>query len=336
MTPTQHRRVVVVVGPGRSGTSTMAGALAHCGYVVPDPIQGDASNPRGFHEPRWVIDLHTELLRRIGVRTLDTDPGALGRVEAVVHDDEVRRRVRAWLSARLDENERLVVKDPRAVWFTELWATVAEELGCEPGFVMMLRHPAEVSSSRHEYYGIREVTAVAGWVNVALMTERLTAGRPRVVVHYPRLTADWRTELVRVRDGLRLQLDPPPEHSPHPVDDFVDRGLRRMRVEWDHLQVPAFLRDLADPTFEALGALAERGDSAEVSARLDDLRAAYARLHDDALAVVRPHVRRSVDEAGRRSARRARERARARTATPAQASSDGLLRKVVRRIRAGT
>ena len=58
--------------------------------------------------------------------------------------------------------------------------------------MIMLRHPAEVSSSRSTYYDAREVTAVAGWINVALMTERLTRGNRRALVPYSQLTADWR------------------------------------------------------------------------------------------------------------------------------------------------
>ena len=309
MTSPDARRVVVVVGPGRSGTSTMAGVLALSGYAVPQPIEADESNPRGFHEPRWFVDLHTELLARAGVRTLDTDPAALDRLAEVTSDPEVRGRVRDWLSARLHEHERLVLKDPRAVWFTELWADVAGELGCDPGFVVMVRHPAEVSSSRSEYYDVREVTAVAGWVNVALMTEHLTAGRPRAFVRYEDLLADWRSQLARVREALGLRLEPPVEAPDHPADRFVDPGLRRMRQDWDALSVPAFLRDLADPTCAALEGLAGRGHAPGTDV-LDDLRGAYARLHEDALAVVRPHVRRTADESARRASRRIRRRMR--------------------------
>ena len=306
---TDHRRVVVVVGPGRSGTSTMAGALSLMGHHVPDAIAPDASNPRGFFEPRWVVDLHTELLSRVGVRTLDTDPEALERMADVTGDEAVRTQVRDWLAAALAQSDRVVVKDPRIVWFTDLWAGVAEDLGCEPGFVVMLRHPAEVSSSRNEYYDIREVTAVAGWVNVALVTEQLTAGRPRVFVRYPALNADWRTQLGRVRDALGVHLDPAPDHEPHPVDDFIDPGLRRMRQGWDDLSVPAHLQEVAEPVHDALGALAGDADPATVLPRLDELRSAYARIHEDALAVVRPRMSRRIDEASRKAARRARRKA---------------------------
>ena len=61
-----------VVGSGRSGTSTMAGTLRTLGLHVPQPeVVADATNPKGFGEPRWVVDLHHELLaaqQRAGLR----------------------------------------------------------------------------------------------------------------------------------------------------------------------------------------------------------------------------------------------------------------------------
>lgn len=307
--PTPDRRIVLVLGPGRSGTSTMAGTLAMSGFDVPHAIAGKESNPSGFYEPRWVVNLHKRLLREVDVRTLDTDPDAMDKMAPVLSDPEVRAEMRTWLEARLAEHERLVIKDPRLVWFRDLWVDVAGDLGHEPGFVLMLRHPSEVSSSRSEYYDSREVTAVAGWINVALMTERLTQGSPRALVHYPNLTADWRAEALRVRDQLGLQLAPAPDVTPHPVDDFIDPNLRRRQPGWDESPVPQFLQDLGEATFQALGEVADHGASTERAARLDQLRDEYRTLHADALDLARAHIMRDRAVAVQEARRKARANA---------------------------
>ena len=60
-----RRKVVLVAGSGRSGTSLMAGILKHMGMHVPEPeVVADTTNPRGFGEPRWVVDFHETLLKR--------------------------------------------------------------------------------------------------------------------------------------------------------------------------------------------------------------------------------------------------------------------------------
>ena len=60
-----ERRLLLVVGVGRSGTSLMAGILCQLGFHIPQPeVKADETNPRGFGEPRWVVDFHTRLLQQ--------------------------------------------------------------------------------------------------------------------------------------------------------------------------------------------------------------------------------------------------------------------------------
>lgn len=331
-----ERSLAFVLGPGRSGTSTMAGALFYSGYQVPEAIKGNETNPAGFFEPRWVVNFHRRLLRSVGLRPLDTDPEASRRLEGVLGDQKIRVELHDWLAPRLERHGRLVIKDPRMVWFRDLWVDAAERLDVDPRFVIMLRHPSEVSSSRSQFYNSNEVPAVAGWVNVALMTERLTAGSPRALVHYPRLTADWRTQLTRLRDDVGLFLDPPPEQRPHPVDEFIDPSLRRRKQSWAESSVPAHLQDLGDRTFEALGRLADEGDSPPIAETLDALRADYARIYSDATALVRPTIRRAREDRARQVRQRTRAAAARKLAEnppPPPTVPASLPHRVVRRLR---
>src|SRR4029079_8634872 len=71
------RRVVFVVGSGRSGTSTMSGALETIGLHVPQSeAVADETNRKGFGEPQWVVDFHDELLKRCNVQVSDSRPSA--------------------------------------------------------------------------------------------------------------------------------------------------------------------------------------------------------------------------------------------------------------------
>ena len=76
-TQPMRRRVVFVVGSGRSGTSTMAGALQALGMHVPPPeVKPDETNPKGFAESQWVVDVHSRLLKRSNVAVSDARPTA--------------------------------------------------------------------------------------------------------------------------------------------------------------------------------------------------------------------------------------------------------------------
>lgn len=270
----------------------MAGALAHSGYHVPEAIQPRKANPRGFYEPRWLVNFDRDRLRGVRVGTLDPDPGALDFFHRAMDREDAKAELAPWIVEQLASGRRLVLKDPRLVWFHQLWTELAEELRFDLGFLMMMRHPSEVSASRNTHYDTAHARAVAGWINVALMTERLTRAGRRAVVHYPDLVADWRRELGRIDDVLDLDLRPALAQRPHPVDGFLDPSLRRQPHGWGDLAVPAWLRDLADRTFAALNTIAGRGEPVD-DAVLDGLAEEYAEAYEALAAVARPRFQRA-------------------------------------------
>ena len=100
------RRVVFVVGSGRSGTSTMSGALQTLGMHVPQPeVVADETNPKGFGEPQWVVDLHTELLQRCNVAVSDARPAAWFEAGKLSNIEPLRTRLHTWLEEQFDEAE---------------------------------------------------------------------------------------------------------------------------------------------------------------------------------------------------------------------------------------
>ena len=142
-------------------------------------------------------------------------------------------------------------------------------------------NPTPTSLRRYEIFN------VARWVNNSLVSERETRGQQRSFVRYTDLFEDWRPAVAKVADelGLRLSGDLTPGHH-HPVDDFIDPDLRRVRVTWDDLEIPTELKAIADGVWDALDALwVGGGASATASASLDDLSGRYERLFLDATAI---------------------------------------------------
>jgi hypothetical protein len=313
--PEGGRRILIVVGPGRSGTSTVAGALAMTGLEVPgESIKGNTTNPSGFYEPRWVVDFHKEFLAATDVADLDTSPKALQRIGAATSSSEVHDRLRSWLAERLETQPRLVIKDPRAVWFHALWASTCQDLGVEPGYVTMLRHPAEVAGSRQLHYQKaqveddrrKQVARIAGWINAALTAEQVTEGTPRNFVRYTDLVADWRSIITRIAETQHLDLQPGVDVSPHPVDAFIDPELHRVKSDWDAVGVPSWLSELGERTWTALTALADDGDTDANRAAVAEVRRAQAELIDTAEAMTSHERRRRERDAMKRARRQAR------------------------------
>ena len=173
------RQLLLVVGVGRSGTSLMAGMLGQMGFHLPQPeVQANDTNPRGFGEPRWVVDFHHKLMRKRRVTVNDSRPAAWEKTYDAGQRPKVREELRAWLKGELDHGRDVVVKDPRTVWFLPLWTECASELGARTATVTMLRHPAEVIASAKRSYGDwqSDASRTSAWVNVILETERVTRG----------------------------------------------------------------------------------------------------------------------------------------------------------------
>lgn len=280
------RRVVFVVGSGRSGTSALAGALQALGMHVPPPeVPADEAGPRGSAESAWVVDLHTELLERANVDVSDARPSAWFETGKLNANGLLRTRITDWLGPRfaplpeLEVETELVLKDPRMAWFLGLWRAAAMRCDATPAYLTTLRHVTEVVGTRD-----RPSARTAAWVNMMLHTERATRGSARAFVRYDDLLTDWTIPLFRVGTefGLRAVTEAS-ANSMREVHQFVDPDLHRTHHTWADVEVPARLREIAEESWRALSGLAEPdGDTEDRHATLDGLRTAYVGLYEEA------------------------------------------------------
>ena len=284
-------RLILVAGSGRSGTSLLAGLLKAMGAHVPQPeITADDTNPQGFGEPRWVVELHTKLLSAADVRLSDARTSAWAKTAEVGRDRDVNSDLENWLRKEFRHNDHVLVKDPRLLWFVPLWQRAGETIGA-PCFVTTLRHPLEVITSKQLYYGGKwhPNNRVAGWLNIMLFTERATRGARRTLVRYDDLLGDCMQVLAKVNASLDLALIE--RSTPTQARDaarLVDPSLRRARGTWDSLGVDDRLVELAEETIGVLDRAATSDTLENPSARseLDRLRESYVDLFAFAESVV--------------------------------------------------
>lgn len=335
------RRLLLVAGAGRSGTSTVAGILRRLGLHVPQPeVVSDETNPRGFGEPQWAVDFHDDLLRHARVQVSDARPVAWEKAGVFTERPGARGKLGRWLEQQLAESDQILVKDPRLAWFLPLWAAAAREHDALPAYLTMLRPPAEVVGSKRTYYNdrLQDASGVAAWLNMMVGTERATRGAPRTFVRYHDLLDDWApvAEGALSELGLRSALD---DEARTEIDGFVDPGLRRVQLTWDDLDLPERLATLARDAWRALDALATDGADAEAMARLDRVHDEYADYYRECEEVSRSsqvavrEPRRPQPEAAPPAPPTPREAARVLLATLARNAPRPLRRAVPRRTR---
>ena len=273
----------------------MSGMLHHLGLYVPGPYLGaNDSNPKGFFESRWAVKFHNRLNERAGINAFDSRPGAFALAQAAITPQE-RDQLERFLAKHAAVADQVVVKDPRTVWVQALWREAAASAGLDIRYITMLRHPAETVGSRTTYYAGPDAASqhryallnVARWVNSSLISERETRGFPRAFVHYTDLLEDWRGVAARLGDqlGLRYDTDLMPGQR-HPVDEFIDPGLRRHQLTWEDVQAPRDLEEIAQGVWEALDVLAgKEGIDENTSENLGRLGKRFEQLMVDANAI---------------------------------------------------
>ena len=330
------RQMLVVAGSGRSGTSLFTGLTGRLGVHIPKPeVSANRSNPRGFGEPRWLVDYHNELLASVDVGVEDGRPEAWDLTDRVADKPEALDPLVEWLESQFGECPRIVVKDPRLAWFFELHRTAAVRVGADVRVVTMLRHPAEVLRSREIAYGTRtaNTTRSIGWLTMMLGIEHRTRELPRATVRYDDLLVDWRAALNEADASLQMRLfEQATAEQVADADDLVDPTLRRSTADWAELELPPRTLDLVTRAYDTYGLLVgvPAEQQGETRARLDDLRAELAAYYDESFDVARNRTGATARKEKRKAVRRVREEARAAAAAP----SGGRLAELVTRAKA--
>ena len=215
------RRVVVVLGMHRSGTSAVAGCLQRLGVDLgPRLMPATADNPRGYYEHVDVVNFHDRFLLALGRSWDETGPFPPGGWQ----DGEAANRYQAEMLALLRRDFATAplwgLKDPRLCRLLPWWEPMWSKMDSEPLFVLVRRPPSDVAASLARREGFSAGKSHLLWLQHTLEAERFTRGKPRVLVDFTAFLADWRAAL----EPAAALLGRPWPVSP-PVDDPADGGF---------------------------------------------------------------------------------------------------------------
>lgn len=271
-------RAVLVIGPGRAGTSTTMRALNLLGVDVgPEDglVEPGAGGPKGFWERRRIIELNERLLRSQG-GTWRRPPRFQPGWESAEELEPEREEARAILREDFGDSRLWGWKDPRASLTLPFWQPLLAELGCEARYVICVRNPLDCATSisprpeQKDFFFSRHGPPLARafplWVAYVASALANTAGRSRTLVAYE----DWFERRAGTAARLaRFVGREPPEpggEAERQIEDFVEDGL------WHHRTSAAdVLRDGQVPAdacglYVAVEALREEASKAPADA----------------------------------------------------------------------
>lgn len=158
------KRIVIVLSPGRSGTSLLMNILGSMGMnLSKEMIPGNLSNPEGFFEDIEIVNVHKELLKEL--HTKPTLPLPEGWLESKAAH-KARIKLKEVLERRIEESPGRCwgFKDPRTVSFLPLWSRILNAPGIVPVFIVSVRNPATVAMSLKRQINREEVITELQWL----------------------------------------------------------------------------------------------------------------------------------------------------------------------------
>lgn len=259
---------LVVLGMHRSGTSSVAGALALLGATPPKTLlEPAADNPKGFWESRAVIEINDRILQAGESWWNDWrrfDAGKLSQNQVLGSQQEIARL----LDSEFGDAPAIVLKDPRLCRLWPIWKPALTEAGYAPRCLLPIRSPLEVARSLTARNGLSLAEGLTLWLRHVLDAERDTRGSSRRILQWADFMRDWRKQLELARRSLQLDPEEPDPDAAEKVDAFLTPDLQHQHSSAEDLERADASHPWAAEAFELLKALS-RDDGPDVHDQLD-------------------------------------------------------------------
>ncbi len=226
-----RQRAIIVLGPGRCGTSTLARGLIALGVDFGRRLKPAArKNPRGFFEDLDLLSVNYEAHARLGLRRNGSSVSWIPDETWNTADlGSLRAQARQLILQRFGGAPLWGCKIGGMMRILPFWRQVFEAAGQDVAYVLAIRHPASVARSRAKldpYRAIREKSDLEFAAQILPFAAEMTR-RPTLVVDYDQVIADPRRQLRRVASRLGLPVTAAVDAGISTyAGDFVSAGLR--------------------------------------------------------------------------------------------------------------
>jgi glycosyltransferase involved in cell wall biosynthesis len=183
------RQIALVLGMHRSGTSALASLISRLGFDLGKNLMpGNEFNAGGYYENEKLVQFHGEILDRLGsswhdLRFLPVSAFLGGWI------DDAAQGLSGILQEEFGDASRIVVKDPRASRLLPVWHRLAQERDLDLRFLLIGRHPLQVSYSLAHRDAFSRQKSLLLWLQYNLAAERGSRSGRRLILRYQELMA---------------------------------------------------------------------------------------------------------------------------------------------------
>lgn len=234
-----QKRATFILGPHRSGTSCLAGALRVMGlYLGPDYSLGDAQadNPKGFFEHLPMVAINDEILQRLGGDWCTVPSFPPGWQSSHMFSD-IRSKASHIVTDNFGGHDSWGFKDPRASLTIPFWRTIITyPIRC----IIMVRNPLEVAHSLLKRNCMPIDKSSKLWLAHIYSAMAGSRGKLRKIVFFDRLVQDPAGQLAEAADFSGLPRD---KAALERGVAWVERDLKHHNMTWhdtrDSKDIPA-------------------------------------------------------------------------------------------------
>ena len=185
------RKVILIIGMARSGTSMLGGILSSLGvYFGKNLAEPSSMNKKGFFENKEIVRINDQILLDLGAGWPNPFPFPFGwssSSTAAAYEEKIEKLLKSEFQGRAIYG----VKDPTITRLLPLWAHLLEKIEDDPLYIQIIRDPYEVYASmaygQGAGKGIKPEQACLLWLRHNLEGEKYTQWKKRIFVKYDAL-----------------------------------------------------------------------------------------------------------------------------------------------------
>lgn len=230
----KNKRLIVVLGMHRSGTSAITRGLQVMGVELgnrlnpPDP----GNNDKGFFEDLDILDLNIQMLHAI-----NTDWHFLAPLEALDVEKLCNmgffQRASELLQAKTAFSPIFGIKDPRLAKLIPFWNRVFVNCGFDTGYILAIRNPLSVAQSLAKRDGFSPEKSFSLCLGHLLSILINTEKNKRIIVDYDQFLYSPQQCIELIANCLGLEINK--SELQVYLNDFIDNKLRHSHYSVDDL-----------------------------------------------------------------------------------------------------
>lgn len=238
-----NKRLIIVLGMHRSGTSVVTRALAALDIDLgTDLMAGNSFNEKGYYEDIEIYNLNNKLLQAINADWFKLGPI---RKNELLEINNLRYEAIQLLEKKFSDRDLFAIKDPRFCILLPFWKSVFTELNLKVDYIFAIRNPLSVSLSLLKRNNFPHELNYLMWLSYVIHSFIEARNNIKLVVDFDRLMSNPKNELFRIAKALELPFNTNSKNIKEYVDLFLDKKLRHSEFRLDELNAdPSIPKDI--------------------------------------------------------------------------------------------